>query len=86
MILTIFVRNKHIIIRIIHSLNSNFFLVCNLLIFWEYSVKIFWFCVPRALLAGQKSDKIYLVVLTIGVRVVLFYSEVSDLSATDYLS
>ena len=85
MIQTLFVRNKHIIIRIIHFLNRNFFIVCNLLL-WVFFVNLIWFCVPCALFAGQKSYVFYLVVLTLVVRVVLLSSEGSEVSVTDSLS
>ena len=38
-------------------------------------VKILWFCILHSLFAGQNSDAIYLVVLTLGVMVVMFSSE-----------
>ena len=49
-------------------------------------VNILWLCIPRTLFSGQKSDAISIVVLTLGVRVVLFSYEVSGVSATDSLS
>ena len=73
MIQTLFVRNKHIIIIIMKFLHINFFL-CVIFFCGKKSVNILWFCVPRALFAGQKSDAIYLVVLKLGVRVVMFSS------------
>ena len=71
---TLFVRKKHIIIRIIHFCTETFFL-CVISFCGKKFVKILWFCVPRALFSGQKSYAIYLVVLTLGVGVVMFSYE-----------
>ena len=77
MIQKLFVSNKHIIIRIIKFLHIIF--LFNIILFCgKKSVKFLWFCVPHAIFVGQTSDAIYLVFLTLGVRVVLFSSEGYD--------
>ena len=65
---TLIVRNNHIIIIIIHFLSSNFFL-CVIFLYRNKFVNIICFCVPHDFFSGQKSDAIYLVVLTLGVVV-----------------
>ena len=50
------------------------------------SIKILWFYVPRALFSGQKPDSIYLVYLTLVIRVVLLSSAVYVVLATESLS
>ena len=49
-------------------------------------VKIFWLCVPHTLFSGQKSDETAMVVLTLGVRVLLFSCEGAEVSVTDPFS
>ena len=51
----------------------------------KYS-KILWLCFPCIFFSGQKLDAISIVVLILGVRVVMFYSEGAEDSATDPLS
>ena len=85
MIRTLFVRNKHIIIRIINFFNSNF-LLCVTFFCGKKVVNIIWFYFPHALFAGPNSDTIYLVVLTLGIRFMLLSSEWDEVSETHYLS
>ena len=82
---TIFVRNKGIIIRIIYFLLYKFIPVCNILM-WEEICQVSLVLRPAWLIFRSKSDGVYLVVLTLGVRVVLLLSEESEVSATAPLS
>ena len=82
---TLFVRNKHIIIRMLHFLHRNFVLICYV-IMWEEIFQYPLVLYHTYLLLGSEPDAISLVVLTLGIRVVLFYSEVAKVLETDPLS
>ena len=81
---TIFVRNKHIIIIIINFLNSNFVILCNILL-WEEICQDYLVLHPTCLILRSNPYKIYLVVLTLGVRGVLFSYKGAEVSETDHL-
>ena len=74
MIQTLFVSNKHTLF------------LCVIFFCGDKFVNIIWLYIPRALFLGQNSDVIYLVVLTLWVKVVLLYSEVYEVSTTESLS
>ena len=83
---TLFVSNKHIIRRIMIFLHNNLVLVSNI-IMWEESFQDPLALRPTYLIFREKirCDAISLVYLTLGFRVVLFSSEVDEVSETDTL-
>ena len=68
-----------------HFFHNNFFPVYNILL-WEKIVKLLCLCVPCILFSGQKSYEIYLVVLTLGVRIMLFSYEGAEVLETESFS
>ena len=82
---TIFVRNKHIISRMMYFFHNKFYVLCDILL-WEEFFKILWLCFPRTFSSGQNSDAVSIIFLIMGVRGVMFYSEGAEVSATDPLS
>ena len=85
MIQTLFVKNKQTIVVSMHVLNINFALVFNIIL-WEETRQDYLVLRPACIIWRSNSDVIYLVVLTLGSRVVLFSSEVDVVSKNNPLS
>ena len=73
------------IIIIMNLLHINFFLVCNI-IMWEEICQYYLVMRYACLIFRSKLSSNFLVVMTLGVRVVLFSSEGAEVSETEYLS
>ena len=83
MIQTLFVRDKDIlsIIEPLSHINFSLYLILSC---GKKFVELLWICVPRAFFLGWSSDEIFLEVLTLGIRFVMFSSVGDEVSATEF--